>query len=95
MHAGIADLDEVKTSLKDLVEWKDLGLKLGILKPTLDKIERDRRGMSEECKREMLAAWLQKVDDTVREPSWTALVEALNSIEERSLAEEIKMQKVS
>ena len=94
MHAGIAHLDEVKTSLKDLVEWRELGLKLGILDPTLGKIERNRRGMVEECKREMLAGWLQRVD-TVSEPTWTALVEALESIGERRLADEIKKQKVS
>lgn len=95
MHAGIADLDEVNTSLKSVNKWKDLGLKLGLQYHTLEKIELDRRGMVEECKREMLASWLQKVDDTVREPSWTALVEALNFIKETTLAEEIKMQKVS
>ena len=94
MHAGIADLDEVKTSLRDLVEWKDLGLKLGILYPTLQKIEKNRHGMVEECKREMLAAWLQIVDK-VSEPSWTTLVDALESIGEIRLADEIKKQKVS
>lgn len=97
MHAGIADLDEVNTSLKDVIKWKDLGLKLGIYYPTLNEIEINRRGIVEECRREMLAAWLQRVytNNTVREPSWSALEEALKSINEMRVADEIKKQKVS
>ena len=56
---GIADLDKVKTFLNNLVDWQSLGLKLGFLYT----IEIDHRGMAEQCKTKMLAAWLQQQDN--------------------------------
>ena len=41
--AGIADLAEVKGFLKNIVDWKSLGLELGLLYPSLKKIEVDQR----------------------------------------------------
>ena len=90
---GIADLDKVKTLLSNLVDWQSLGLKLGLLYPTLEKIEIDHRGMVEQCKTKMLAAWLQQ-QDNVRQygsPSWSVLQAALRSMGENRLASEINM----
>ena len=83
--AGIADLDEVKDFLKDIVDWKSLGLKLGLLYPSLKKIEVDQRGLVEQCKTEMLAAWLQE-QDNASQPSWSVLRAALERIGENELA---------
>ena len=34
-------------------DWKDVGLELGIQKHVLDRIDRDCRGLINDCKREM------------------------------------------
>ena len=86
--AGIADLAEVKRFLKNLVDWKGLGLELGLLYPSLKKIEVDQRGLVEQCKTEMLAAWLQEQDYASR-PSWSVLRAALERIGENELARSI------
>ena len=90
---GIADLDKVKKYLKNLVDWQSLGLELGLVYPTLEKIEIDHRGMVEQCKTKMLAAWLRQ-QDNVRQhgsPSWSVLQAALRSMGENRLASEISM----
>ena len=66
-----------------------LGLKLGILHPTLKKIDHEERGCIESCKREMLAAWLRG-DDNAREQTWSTLVDALKRMDKISLAEKIE-----
>ena len=84
----IADLDQVLDFLKDIVDWKGLGLKLGLLYPSLKKIEVDQRGLVEQCKTEMLAAWLQE-QDNASQPSWSVLRAALERIGENELASSI------
>ena len=85
---GIADLAEVKRSLKNIVDWESLGLELGLLYPSLEKIEVDQRGLVEQCKTKMLAAWL-KEQDNASQPSWSVLRAALESIGENELARSI------
>ena len=83
----------MKKYLKNLVDWQSLGLELGLLYPTLEKIELDHRGMVEQCKSKMLAAWLRQ-QDNVRQhgsPSWSVLQAALRSMGENRLASEISM----
>ena len=86
--AGIADLAEVKRLLKNLVDWKGLGLELGLLYPSLKKIEVEQHGSVEQCKTEMLAAWLQE-QDNASQPSWSVLRAALERIGENELARSI------
>ena len=75
---------EVKKFLNNVINWKDLGLALGLLYiPTLKKIEMEHRGSIDDCKTEMLAAWLQQQDD-VCTPSWSSLRAALRSIKKMS-----------
>ena len=89
IYTGIADLFEVKTALKNVVDWIDLGLALGLHYPTLQKIDDEKRGKVNSCMREMLAAWLQQQDNVsqVGAPSWSVLQTALRKIEENELAD--------
>ena len=77
-------------SLHGLTDWKRLGLALGLLYPTLKSIEKDNN-RNDECKMEMLAAWLCQ-QDNVRQngvPSWSILIAALRRMRENELAERI------
>ena len=84
LYTDIADLFRVQTFVKDVVNWKDLGLALGLLHPTLQTIEGDYKKKND-CMREMLAKWLQRQDNVSR-PSWSVLQTALKSIGENELA---------
>ena len=81
----------MKRSLKNLVDCQSLGLELGLLYPTLKRIEKEQRGDIDGCMMEMLAAWLQQQDNVTHKgvPSWFVLQTALRSIGENELASEI------
>ena len=91
LPAAIDDLHDVKMFLKRLVEWMSLGLALGLLYPTLEKIENDCRDNTDKCKTKMLAAWLQQRDNVPQKgvPSWLVLRAALQETEEKELADRI------
>ena len=88
LYTDIADLFKVKVYLKSVVDWQSLGLALGLLYPTLEIIEKEQRGLVEQCKTKMLAAWLQQQDNVSQNgvPSWSVLRTALRSIGENELA---------
>ena len=90
LYTGIADLFKVQAFVKHVVNWKNLGLSLGLLYPTLQKIEREQRDKTDDCMREMLAAWLQRQDNVSQHgiPSWPVLQAALKNIGENELANE-------
>ena len=81
----------MKKSLKNLIDWQSLGLELGLLYPSLKRIEKEQRGDIDGCMREMLAAWLQQQDNVANKgaPSWSVLQTALRGIGENELASEI------
>ena len=89
LYIGIDDLFNVKMKLKNVVNWKDLGLALGLLHPTLQKIDKGQRGDINDCMREMLAVWLQQQDNVSRvgTPSWSVLQTALKKIGENEIAD--------
>ena len=91
LYTGIADFDDVIGALKNLVEWIRLGLKLGLLYPSLKKIDEDQRGKTDRCVMEMIASWLQQQDNVSKKgvPSWAVLQTALREIGEIQLADEI------
>ena len=60
-------------SLDPIVKWFDLGMKLGLSYATLKKIEIERREQVEECKREMMVAWLQSATNTTKQELMNAL----------------------
>ena len=59
--------------------WKEVGLKLGLEKYELDRIDRDCRGQTIDCKREMFDYWL-RIDP---QPSWEKVSCALNTVRRR------------
>ena len=85
------DLCDVLAMIRDLNDWKDLGLQLGLLYPTLTDIETYRRGKPSECRIDMLSAWLQQQDNVSQRgaPSWCVLRAALKQMEEHETADRI------
>ena len=83
--------------MRGLVDWQSLGLVLGLLYGTLEKIRHNRQANYEECKMEMLAAWLQQQDDVSLKglPSWLVLQAGLRRIREIELADKIVTGKLS
>ena len=83
------DIVAVLTAIISIVNWYYLGLELGLEKYQLDIIDKDNRGIVEDCKMEMISKWL----DT-NKASWQCLVKALSSplLKETSLAIDIAKQ---
>ena len=77
--------------IRDLNEWKELGLQLGLLYPALKRIDLEQRGIISSCKIEMLSAWLQQQDNVIQKgvPSWSVLKAALQSMGEHETADRI------
>ena len=75
--------------LKNLIDWQSLGLALGLVYPTLEKIAEDKNGHIEQRKMEMLAAWLKQKDNVRQKgvPSWSVLQTALRRMGENELAD--------
>ena len=93
LYTGIDDLVYVKGALKNVIDWFSLGLELGLLYPTLKKIEEDQGRKTDRCVMEMIAAWLQQQDNVSKKgvPSWAVLQTALREIGEIQLADEIEV----
>ena len=72
---AIEDLLDVLEQLSDLTatKYKKLGLKLGLLAPTLSKLE----GI-EDFGWHVMEAWLNR-EDNVKNPTWKCLIAALQS----------------
>ena len=66
--------------------WENIGVLLGIDDGPLSKIKADNHGESGNCLREMLRVWLKKVDPP---PLWNLIVDALKSLGEEKLAQEL------
>ena len=80
---------DVLEVVQNISDWKRLGLTLGLLHhPTLTDIETYRRGKPEDCKIDMLSAWLEQQDNVSQKgvPSWSVLRTALIRIGENEIA---------
>ena len=77
--------------IHDLNDWKELGLQLGLLYPSLERIDREQRGRISYCKIDMLSAWLQQQDNVSQRgvPSWSTLRAALLRMGENETANRI------
>lgn len=95
MQTGIADLFEVKMALQSFNDWQSLGLALGLLYHTLERVQDEQHRVIERCKTKMLVAWLQQEDNVTEKgvPCWATLKRALEQIGERQLANEISTKK--
>ena len=91
LFLGTRDLSPVYFAITKVVQWIPLGLALGLDYSTLQRIEREKMGRIEECKMEMLSAWLQQKDDVVEKalPSWSMLENALRRIGENKVANDL------
>ena len=85
------DLCDVLAVIRDLNDWKDLGLQLGLLYSTLNDLETYRHYKPSECRIDMLSAWLQQKDNVLQKgvPSWSVLRAALQSMGEHETADRI------
>ena len=80
------DVKTLCSELANIVEWKKLGLNLGIQNFELTKIQANHP--NEGCdgwKRETFSLWLQKTPSA----SWSDVVEALRQMGENSVVERI------
>ena len=82
------DLAEINMALKEVNDWLHLGLQLGLLHSTLERIGENQRENVAKCKTEMLVAWLQQ-QDNVSNPCCADLKEALKKIGQNRVASEI------
>ena len=77
--------------IHDLNVWMRLGIHLGLRYSTLEAIDIEQRSKIENCKMEMLVAWLKQQDNVSKNgvPSWSVLKAALKKIGENELADRI------
>ena len=84
-------LDLLKRCGFQRTKWQELGLRLGLLKDTLDAIEMKHRGDVYHCLTECLSQWLRKVDnvDSRGGTNLDSLSDALRSMNETAVAEKL------
>ena len=80
------DLRSLLEDLKEVTNWFQLGLWLGIKHADLEIIERNHEHDNERCKEEMLAFWLKNFSNASRRK----LVSALKEINYRNLAKQLQ-----
>ena len=66
---GTGDLVDVLVVVRDINNWKELGLQLGLLYPSLERIDLEQRGRITLCITMMLSAWLLQQDKCLTEGS--------------------------
>ena len=89
--SGTGDLVDVLVVVRDINNWKELGLQLGLLYPSLERIDLEQRGRITFGIMAMLSAWLQQQDNVSQKgvPSWSVLRAALQSMGEHETADRI------
>ena len=72
-------------------KWQELGLRLGLLKDTLEAIEMKHRGDVYHCMTECLSHWLRRVDnvDSRGGANLGSLSDALRSMNKTAVAEKL------
>ena len=74
--------------------WLRLGMKLGLLKTTLDAIKRNNATV-DDCLMECLSKWLSRADNVVCKggsPTWDSLSAALCAIDEIAVADKLNTE---
>ena len=73
-YTGVdVDLPYLMTALKPVYDWFNLGVYLGVPHATLMEIKIEQREVVEDCKREMLVAWLRSSDEITKHHLMNAL----------------------
>ena len=88
-HPDKPELKDLTSALNKVAnEWMTLGVQLGIPKSELNSIEVNCQHNPKRCLLEMLDVWLkQQVDPP---PSWTDIVDAVESLGNKQLGEELR-----
>ena len=76
------------------VRWADLGLRLGLLKITLDTIKKSHTGDIPGCLTECLSKWLNRVDNVDHRggATWHSLSVSLRSMDEIAVADKLNQE---
>ena len=76
-------------------KWKDFGLKAGLYAPTLSVIGDTHKGDSEKCFKRCLSLWLERADNVngKGKPTWQRLADILEEMDNKALADEIRIEK--
>ena len=84
-------IDSLKRCGFPETKWDGIGLRLGLLKNTLEAIERMNRGDVSRCLTECLSQWLRRADnvDSRGGATWDSLSTALRSMNEVAVADEL------
>ena len=95
-------MDEVHIKhFRSFTKWDELGLELGLYKPTIEVIKEENKTISRQ-NMEMLTRWL-KMEDKVKDkggPTWNQLITALWCIDDgisisNSIVKELRDKKVN
>ena len=94
-------MDEVHKHFRSFTKWDELGLELGVYKPTIDVIKEENKTISRQ-NMEMLTHWLN-MEDKVKDkggPTWNQLITALRGIDDgisisNSIVKELRDKKVN
>ena len=96
----VLDIKDLDIVIKELTTdqhlpcavWHELDLQLGLYDPRLVDIETDCKGKAVNCFRECMSAWLKGEDKVIEKggPSWSSLATALDTIEEKAIASNIR-----
>ena len=82
---------ELQDLLKELYtnasEWMNIGVFLGIEIGKLDTIKTAENHKPQNCLREMLRIWLNRVPPP---PSWAAIADAVERIDDQNLADQLR-----
>ena len=87
-------IDVLKKSGFPVVRWVDLGLRLGLLKITLDTIEKSHTGDIPGCLTECLSKWLSRVDNVDHRggTTWHSLSVSLHSMDENAVVDKLEQE---
>ena len=84
-------MKDVLDMLSDVsLKWRELGLALGLRKPTLNEIYANCPHDVSSCKREMLSKWLNWVDKCETTCNWKSLAGALRDVDHAPIAAKIE-----
>ena len=80
VSSGVADLQQVLDEIHNITQVTNLGLKLGLYMPAIDKIQTDYKNVDEQ-KTRILYAWLARKDIIPSKqslpPTWNELADAV------------------
>ena len=80
-------LRDIQTELRDVADWYQLGVQLGISTADLDQIQMNYPRNAQQCKMKVLDLWLQNSP----ERSWAKLAQAVEAMGGYAvLAEELR-----